>query len=109
MDYYEIYGNLFWQNPAEALFQGTGNVLFYDNICVNYSGGSGVAIQSHNGFQPRDIKVFHNTIISNNYYNWLIEYMLSIFLSLNFSIFKQKIKDLCKLLYKIVGFVHNIK
>ncbi|NND31154.1 MAG: hypothetical protein HKN76_01095 [Saprospiraceae bacterium] len=28
-DYYEIYGNLFFQNPNEALFQGTGNLGFY--------------------------------------------------------------------------------
>ncbi len=28
-DQYEIYGNFFWQNPTEALFQGEGNVAFY--------------------------------------------------------------------------------
>jgi len=67
-DYYEIYGNFFWQNPYESLFQGTGNIMFYDNVCVNYSGGYGVAIQVQNGFQPRDIKIFHNTIIND--VNW---------------------------------------
>lgn len=28
-DLYEIYGNLFWQNPTEALFQGEGNLALY--------------------------------------------------------------------------------
>lgn len=64
-DYYEIYGNFLWQNPTESLFQGTGNIMFYDNICVNYSGGWGLAFQPHNGVQPGDIKIFHNTIISD--------------------------------------------
>lgn len=72
-DYYEIYGNFFWQNPSESLFQGSANLMFYDNICVNYSGGNGVTIQSHNGFQPRDIRIFHNTIVSN--INWGIRLM----------------------------------
>ncbi|MCF8237324.1 MAG: T9SS type A sorting domain-containing protein [Saprospiraceae bacterium] len=64
-DVYEIYGNLFWQNPVESLFQGTGNIAFYDNICINQSGGGGITFQNHNGFPPRNIHVFHNTIISN--------------------------------------------
>ncbi len=31
-DYYEIYGNFFYNNPVEALFQGTGNIMLYQNI-----------------------------------------------------------------------------
>ena len=62
-DYYEIYGNIFFQNPFEALFQGTGNLGFYDNLLYNSVGGAGISIQSHNGFQPRDIDVFFNTIL----------------------------------------------
>ena len=72
-DYYEIYGNFLWQNPSESLFQGTGNINFYNNVCVNYAGGNGVAIQSHNGFKPRAIKVFHNTIICD--VNWGVRLM----------------------------------
>ncbi|MCF6348776.1 MAG: T9SS type A sorting domain-containing protein [Flavobacteriaceae bacterium] len=72
-DYYEIYGNFLWQNPYESLFQGTGNIIFYDNVGVNYAGGSGIAIQNHNGFQPRDIKIFNNTIVSDD--NWGIRLM----------------------------------
>ena len=68
-DYYEIYGNFFYQNPTEALFQGTGNIMLYENIFVNHSDPSGyraVYITSHNGVQPQDIKVFHNTVWANN-------------------------------------------
>lgn len=64
-DLYEIYGNFLWQNPVESLFQGTGNIAFYNNICVNYAGGNGVTFQAHNGFQPRNLSVFHNTIIGD--------------------------------------------
>jgi len=64
-DFYEIYGNFIWQNPFEALFQGTGNIMFYDNVCVNYAGGNGVGFQTHNSFAPRDIKVFSNTIVTD--------------------------------------------
>jgi hypothetical protein len=64
-DYYEIYGNFFYQNPTEALFQGTGNIILYDNIFVNHfdpSGFRAVYITSQNGVQPQDIRVFHNTL-----------------------------------------------
>ncbi len=67
-DYYEIYGNFFWQNPSESLFQGTANLAFYNNICVNTAGGSGISIIVHQGFQPRDIRIFHNTIVGDQ--NW---------------------------------------
>ena len=32
---YAIYGNFFYQNRLEALFQGEGNVAFYGNVLVN--------------------------------------------------------------------------
>jgi len=61
-DLYEIYGNFIYQNASEALFQGEGNIALYDNVFVNPK-GSAVHIQPHNGI-PRNIKVFHNTIVS---------------------------------------------
>jgi len=67
-DYYEIYGNFFYQNPFEALFQGTGNIAFYNNLGVNHAGGSGINIQSHNGFLPRQITIFNNTVLAANGY-----------------------------------------
>jgi hypothetical protein len=59
---YEIYGNYFFQNPTEALFQGEGNIAFYANLLVN-DAGPGVVIQPHNG-RVRDVHVFGNTIVT---------------------------------------------
>jgi len=61
-DVYEIYGNFFYQNTTEALFQGEGNIAFYDNVMVN-DAGSAVHIQPHNDV-PRSIDIFHNTIVA---------------------------------------------
>lgn len=63
-DVYEIYGNFFYQNPTEALFQGEGNVVFHHNLLVNDSGPA-VAIQPHNDV-PRTIRVFSNTVIARD-------------------------------------------
>jgi hypothetical protein len=68
-DFYEVYGNFFYQNPNEALFQGTGNIMLYKNIFVNHFASAGfpaITLQSHNGVAPQDIKVFHNTVWANN-------------------------------------------
>ncbi len=64
-DYYEIYGNFFYNNPVEALFQGTGGIMLYENIFVNHfdpSGFPAVNITTHNGVNPQDIRVIHNTV-----------------------------------------------
>ena len=60
---FEIYGNFFYQNPTEALFQGEGNIAFYGNVMVNDS-GSAVNIQPHNGI-VRNVRVFGNTIVAS--------------------------------------------
>lgn len=68
-DYYEIYGNFFWQNPNEALFQGTGNINLYNNIFVNHNNSEdfrAVYISSQNGVEPQNIKIFHNTVWVKN-------------------------------------------
>jgi hypothetical protein len=62
-DVYEIYGNFFYQNPTEALFQGEGNIAFHHNLLVNDS-GSAVNIQPHNDV-PRMVRVFHNTVVAS--------------------------------------------
>lgn len=61
-DHYEIYGNLFWQNPTEALFQGEGNFAMYANIMAS-SGGAAINVQPHHDV-PRTVRVFGNTIIA---------------------------------------------
>ncbi len=62
-DDYLIYGNFFYQNPAEALFQGEGNVIFYGNLLVN-DFGPAVHIQPHNG-EPRRVRLFQNTVVAS--------------------------------------------
>lgn len=61
-DRYLVYGNLFLDNPTEALLQAEGNVSIYNNVFVNRLGDA-VAIREHNDV-PRDIDVFHNTIVA---------------------------------------------
>ena len=62
-DHYLIYGNVFFQNPTERLFQGEGRVALYNNLFVNWLGG-GVMFMAHNDV-PRMVDVTHNTIISH--------------------------------------------
>ncbi|HZV43428.1 MAG TPA: hypothetical protein VFF90_03060, partial [Saprospiraceae bacterium] len=68
-DHYEVYGNFFYNNPTEALMQVTGNTTAYSNVFVNHVAPAGfepVVVTSHNGFQPREMNVFHNTILTNS-------------------------------------------
>jgi hypothetical protein len=62
-DTYEIYGNFFYQNPTEALFQGEGNIALYNNIFIN-DHGDAIRIQPHNDI-PRAIYIFYNTVIAS--------------------------------------------
>ncbi len=61
-DLYEIYGNFFYQNPSEALFQGEGNIALHHNLLVN-DFGDAINIQPHNDI-PKMVRVFHNTIVA---------------------------------------------
>jgi len=63
-DRYEIYGNFFYDNPTEALFQGEGNFALYSNLFVN-NFGSAIAIQPHND-RPRNVVVFNNTVVARD-------------------------------------------
>ncbi len=63
-DSYEIYGNFFYENPGEALFQGEGNIAFHHNLLVN-NFGSAVQIQPHNNV-PKSVRVFNNTIVARD-------------------------------------------
>lgn len=57
-----LYGNVFYQNPHEALFQGEGNIALYSNLLVNRQGDA-IRIQPHNDV-PRKVDVFGNTIVA---------------------------------------------
>jgi hypothetical protein len=61
-DRYLVLGNLLFDNPSEALFQGEGNIALYNNLLVNPR-GEGVRIQPHN-HKPREVAVFSNTIVA---------------------------------------------
>ena len=63
-DEYAIYGNFFYQNPVEALFQAEGNVAFYSNVLVN-SGGDAIRVQPHYD-RPKKVRIFHNTILARD-------------------------------------------
>jgi hypothetical protein len=60
-----VYGNVFWQNPSEALFQGEGHLALYNNVFVNAQGHT-VHIQPHNDV-PRQVAVFHNTVLARGH------------------------------------------
>jgi hypothetical protein len=64
-DIYQIYGNVFYQNPYEALFQGEGNIAFHDNLLVNRTGPAAVRIQKHNDV-PKRIDLWNNTVVAGN-------------------------------------------
>ncbi len=64
-----MYGNFFYQNPNEALLQATGNMILYESIFVNHFDPAGfrvIYVTAQNGFQPRNIKIFHNTLWAAN-------------------------------------------
>ncbi|MGF1630405.1 MAG: right-handed parallel beta-helix repeat-containing protein [Kiloniellaceae bacterium] len=62
-DVYEIYGNLLYQNLVnQPLFQGEGNIAFYNNLLVNHH-GDGAWFQPHNDL-PRRIAIFQNTVVA---------------------------------------------
>ncbi len=58
---FAIYGNFFYQNPSEALFQGEGRIALYNNIFV--ATGSAVRVQTHNG-GVRDVRIVNNTVVA---------------------------------------------
>ncbi len=61
-DRYQIYGNVFWHNPREALFQGTGRLSLHDNVFVDGS-ELGIRVAPHDGFRPKDVRIYHNTFL----------------------------------------------
>jgi hypothetical protein len=63
LDRYLVYGNLFLQNPSEALMQAEGRVAIYDNVFIN-DDGDALHIQPHND-EPRDMLIFSNTVIAS--------------------------------------------
>ena len=65
-DIYQIYGNVFYENPYEALFQGEGNIAFHDNLMVNRAGTAAIHIQKHNNV-PKRIDIWNNTVVGRQH------------------------------------------
>ncbi len=59
-DLYEIYGNFFFHNPRESLFQGSGRVSLHDNVFVD-SAFSAIRLQNHD-LPLKLAHVYNNTI-----------------------------------------------
>jgi hypothetical protein len=68
-DRYDIVGNVFFDNPTEALFQGEGNVTLSRNIFFNPH-GEAIVIQPHHGV-PRRISVAQNFIAGSERGVWV--------------------------------------
>jgi hypothetical protein len=62
LDRHLVHDNLLLDNPSDALFQGEGNIAFFDNRLFNPR-GEGVRIRPHN-HRPREVIVFNNTIVA---------------------------------------------
>ncbi|MDP1916317.1 MAG: hypothetical protein Q8L14_08730 [Myxococcales bacterium] len=61
---YEVYGNLLFQNPREALFQATGNVSVHDNLFVKSSGPAALVMTNHSGKTMKRSYVYNNTFLT---------------------------------------------
>lgn len=59
-DRVHIYGNVFYHNPRESLFQGTGSLSIHDNIFID-GAKYGIRIQKHHKQAPKEVKIYHNT------------------------------------------------
>jgi hypothetical protein len=57
-----IYGNFFYANRYEALFQGEGNIALYSNLFVNPYGDA-IRIQPHNDV-PKRVDIAFNTVLA---------------------------------------------
>ncbi|ANB03763.1 hypothetical protein ECTOBSL9_1560 [Ectothiorhodospira sp. BSL-9] len=64
-DRYLVYGNIFYQNPSERLFQGEGNLAIYNNLFVNHH-GDGLIVRPHN-HTPRQVHILKNTFVANGF------------------------------------------
>jgi hypothetical protein len=63
-DHYEIYGNFFYYNASQPLFQASGRVHLHDNVLVNPA-GSAVRFQAHDGKAVKTANVYNNTVYAS--------------------------------------------
>ncbi len=70
-DLYQIYGNLLFHNPREALFQGSGRISFHDNILVD--GQYAAAAFRDHDLPLKFAHVYNNTVYSRQAGIWFGE------------------------------------
>ena len=63
-DGYQVYGNVFFNNPGEALLQAEGNLAIYNNLFSNPAGDA-VRVMAHK-HRPRQVAVFGNTVVARS-------------------------------------------
>jgi hypothetical protein len=63
-DMYEVYGNFFYHNPREALFQGSGRVSVHDNVFVD-SYYPSISLKAQD-LPLKVAYVYNNTIYTKN-------------------------------------------
>lgn len=64
-DCYEIHGNVFWNNPREALLQASGRVSIHDNLFIAEQGSPRAAIALRDHDLPlKRAHVYHNTLVT---------------------------------------------
>jgi hypothetical protein len=61
-DHYLVAGNVFFANPAEALFQGEGNLNIHHNLFLNPA-GPGINVRPHNAV-PRRVDIRGNFVVT---------------------------------------------
>jgi hypothetical protein len=61
---YEIYGNLFFHNPREALLQATGSVSIHDNLFVDGQ-YTALEVTAHDDKTVLRAYVYNNTVLSS--------------------------------------------
>ncbi len=62
-DRYVVHGNFIFENATENLVQAEGNLVIFNNVFVNRSGG-GLNIRPHNDV-PREVEIAFNTVITS--------------------------------------------
>src|SRR5262249_20038183 len=65
LNMYEVYGNLFFHNHREALFQGSGRLSLHDNIFVDGPYTYPAVVLRDQNFPLRIAHVYNNTIYTS--------------------------------------------
>lgn len=60
-DMYEVYGNLFYNNPYEALLQASGRIAVHDNLFINAANQTAIVLRHHD-LPLKVAHVYRNTV-----------------------------------------------